>query len=85
MASKESIMERLTFRKDILTELQKAYRALLSGQVQSYSIGSRSLTRLNLKDLREEMRLLENEIDGLEEQLKCGRKRKAVGVVPRDY
>lgn len=85
MMAKESIMERLTFRKQVLDELKVAYIALISGQVQSYSIGSRSLTRLNLKDLREEMRVLENEIDGLEEQLRGGGKRKAVAVVPRDF
>ena len=85
MTSKETIKERLDFRKDILLELKAAYYALISGQVQSYTIGSRTLTRLNLKDLREEMRLLENEIDGLDEQLRGGRKRKAVAVVPRDF
>lgn len=85
MASRKTIIERLEFRKKALNELENAYRALLTGQVQSYSIGSRSLTRLNLNDLRDEMRTLEKEIDDLEEQLKSGKKRKAVGVVPRDF
>ena len=85
MAKREVVIKRLQFREDALAELEKAYMALLSGQVQSYTIGSRSLSRLNLNDLREEMRILENEIDSLEEQLRNGHKRKAVGVVPRDW
>ena len=85
MTNKETIRERLAVRRELLDQIKAAYYALLSGQVQSYTIGSRSLTRLNLKDLREEMRTLENEIDGLEEQLRGGKRRKAVAVVPRDF
>ena len=85
MASKETIRLRLETKKKALEAANEAYIALLSGQVQSYAIGSRNLTRLNLPDLEETIAKLEKEIDTLEEQLRGGGKRKAVGVVPRDW
>lgn len=85
MASKETIQKRLKARKDALEEAEKAYLALLSGQVQSYTIGSRNLTRLNLSELKETISTLEKEIDALEAVLNGGGRRKAVGVVLRDW
>lgn len=85
MASKETIRLRLETKKKALEAANEAYIALLSGQVQSYAIGSRNLTRLNLPDLEETIAKLEKEIDALEEVLRGGRRRKAVGVVPRDW
>lgn len=78
--------EKLEFDYEILGLLREAYKALITGQVQSYTIGSRSLTRLNLPDLKNEIKEIETEIDGLEEQLNgSGKARKAVGVIPRDF
>lgn len=71
--------------KKALDAANAAYIALLSGQVQSYTIGSRNLTRLDLSDLEETIRRLEKEIDELEEMLRSGKRRKAVGVIPRDW
>lgn len=86
MASKTTITKRLEFRQQALEAAQKAYLALLSGQVQSYTIGSRSLTRFDLPQLEETITSLEKEIDELETSLENGgRSRKAVGVVPRDF
>lgn len=83
---RQRITEKLEFDYVILGLLREAYKALITGQVQSYTIGSRSLTRLNLPDLKNEIREIETEVDGLEEQLRSGGKaRKAVGVVPRDF
>ena len=83
---RQRITEKLEFDYVILGLLREAYKALITGQVQSYTIGSRSLTRLNLPDLKNEIREIETEIDCLEEQLRSGGKaRKAVGVVPRDF
>lgn len=83
---RQRITEKLEFDREILGLLREAYKALITGQVQSYTIGSRSLTRLNLPDLKNEMREIETEIDGLEEQLNgSGKARKAVGVIPRDF
>lgn len=85
MASKETIRLRLETKKKALEAANAAYIALLSGQVQSYTIGSRNLTRFNLPDLEETIAKLEKEIDALEEVLRGGSRRKAVGVVPRDW
>lgn len=86
MASKETIRLRLKTKKKALDAANAAYIALLSGQVQSYAIGSRNLTRLNLAELEETIASLEKEVDSLEAALSNGgRRRKAVGIVPRDW
>lgn len=85
MASRETIQKRLDMRKKALEATEAAYIALLSGQVQSYAIGSRNLTRLNLSELKETISTLEKEIDELEAVLRGGARRKAVGIVPRDW
>lgn len=85
MASRETIQKRLDMRKKALEATEAAYIALLSGQVQSYAIGSRNLTRLNLSELKETISTLEKEIDELEAVLRGGARRKAVGVVPCDW
>lgn len=85
MASRETIQKRLDMRKTALEATEKAYIALLSGQVQSYAIGSRNLTRLNLSELKETIDTLEKEIDELEAVLRGGARRKAVGIIPRDW
>ena len=84
MASKETIQKRLDMRQKALEAAETAYIALLSGQVQSYAIGTRNLTRLNLPELKETISTLEKEIDELESVLRGGARRKAVGVVIRD-
>ena len=85
MASRETIQKRLDMRMKALEATEAAYIALLSGQVQSYTIGSRNLTRLNLSELKETISTLEKEIDELEAVLRGGGRRKAVGIVPRDW
>jgi hypothetical protein len=85
MASKETIQRRLKTRQDALAAAEAAYTALLSGQVQSYAIGSRNLTRLDLDTLKQHISTLEKEIDELEAVLQGRSRRKAVGIVPRDW
>ena len=86
MANIETIRLRLETKKKALDAANAAYIALLSGQVQSYAIGSRNLTRLNLSELEETIASLEKEVDSLEAALSNGgRRRKAVGVIPRDF
>lgn len=85
MPSRETIQKRLEMRKSALDATEKAYLALLTGQVQSYAIGSRNLTRLNLSELKETISTLEKEIDELEAVLRGGGRRKAVGIIPRDW
>lgn len=86
MANIETIRLRLETKKKALDAANAAYIALLSGQVQSYAIGTRNLTRLNLAELEETIASLEKEVDSLEAALaNGGRRRKAVGVIPRDF
>ena len=75
---------RLEFRSEAVKELRKAYLALVTGQVQSYTIGSRNLTKFDLTKLKDEIDEMEKELDQLT-ALNSGRtRRKAVGVIPRD-
>ena len=83
MASRTEKQERLEFRRTSLTAARAAYVALLEGQVQSYTIGSRNLTRLDLAQLKSEIADLEREIDELAALLSGDKRRRAVGVVPR--
>lgn len=80
----EIIKKRIALKEKLLAQAYEAYAALLSGGVQSYTIGSRSLTRLNLPDLEETIAKLENEISELESLLNGGKRRRAVRVLPRD-
>ena len=57
----------------------------MSGQVKSYAVGTRNLTRLDLPQLEDTISKLEKEIDGLEAVLCGGKRRKAVGAIPRDW
>ena len=84
MPSREVIKTRLETKKEQLELANDAYSKLLSGQVQSYAIGSRNLSRFDLPKIEDSIKKLE-EIDSLEEQLRGGKKRKAVGVIPRDF
>lgn len=85
MASRTELQARLEFRREALGEARTAYLALLNGQVQSYAIGSRNLTRLDLGELKQTILNLEKEVDELEAVLCGGRRRKAVGVIPMDW
>ena len=85
MPSKAELTARLEFHKSARDAAQSAYIALLNGQVQSYTIGSRNLTKFDLPKLREEIAYNQKEIDGLTAQLNGKSRRRAVGVVPRDW
>lgn len=85
MANKEELDIRLKFHKDAAAALRAAYLALVDGGVSSYSIGSRSLTKLDIKTISAEIKGHEKEIASLEAQLAGGKRRKAVGVVLRDW
>ena len=84
MENKTLLKMRLERKQTQLEAAYKAYTALLKGGVQSYTIGSRSLTRLDLPSLEETIAKLEQEIDMLEGQIAGRMPRKAFGVVPRD-
>ena len=84
MASKSEVSGRLDFHKAALEAAQDAYIALLKGQVQSYAIGSRNLTKFDLPKLRDEIKYHQKEIDGLTAELNGQHRRRAVGILPRD-
>ena len=74
-------------RLDILKERLQLYitaeKQILDG-AQSYNIGSRSITRANLSEVRQMIENLEKEISYEESKLKGKGRRKAIGVIPRD-
>lgn len=47
----------------LLTQIDTAIEALLTGGASSYSIGNRSVTKLDLGQLFEERRLLQQQVD----------------------
>lgn len=85
MTSQKELSARLEFRRAALEASRTAYIALLNGQVKSYAIGSRNLTRLDLPQLEDTIRKLEKECDEIEGALNGRRPRRAVGVVARDW
>jgi len=47
----------------LLSQIDSAIEALLTGGASSYSIGNRSVTKLDLGQLFEERRLLQQQVD----------------------
>lgn len=85
MANAKDLKIRLDFHKEAAQKLREAYLALADGGVQSYSIGSRSLTKFDLEKISGEIKSHEKAIDSLSAQMAGGKRRKAVGVVFRDW
>lgn len=85
MTNKAELQARMEFHRAAVEKLRAAYIALVDGGVASYSVGSRSLTKLDIAKIMDEIRAHEKAIDDLEAQLLGGKRRKAVGVVPRDW
>lgn len=85
MTSKVEIRARLDFWKKSLEALRKAYLALLDGEVKSYKLKERELTMLDLPSLFKEIKEAEQKVDELETLASGGSRRKAVGVIPRDW
>lgn len=78
------IKEQIGRKKKRLEMYYQAEEAILGG-AQSYSMGSRSLTRANLADIRSMIDKLEKELKDLEAKVSGNRPRKAFSVVPRDF
>lgn len=79
------LQDRIAFRKAALKELYAAYIGLVNGRAQSYTIGSRTLTRLDLTDLGDEIRELEDEIDELEATAAGTGGRQVIPIIPMDW
>ena len=75
----------IDFHRSAKEKLQAAYLAIADGGVQSYSIGSRSLTKHDLEKIRLEIAEHDKAIGELSAMLNGGWRRKAVGIVPRDW
>lgn len=71
---------RIETKKKRLQMYYDAEEAILAG-AQSYSLGTRSLTRANLSEIRKAIDQLEQEIASLE----APAARKAFAAVPRDF
>lgn len=74
------LSERLKELKLRLIQYQNAELAILNAQ--SYSIGSRSLTRVDLPTVLAEIRRIKSEIDRLESGRSLGA--KTLRIIPRD-
>ena len=85
MASINELKERLEFRRAALDEARAAYLDIMKGRAQSYAIGSRNITKHNISELWDIIVDLEKEVDSMENVLAGGSRRKAVGVIPRDW
>ena len=78
------VTEKLERKKKRLEMYYQAEEAILGG-AQSYSLGSRNLTRANLSEIRKMIDQLEDEIDQLEATVSGRKPRKAFAIVPRDF
>lgn len=85
MKAQDERRAKLEFHRSALASLRAAYLALVDGGVQSYSIGSRSLTKLDLSKIMDEIKVHEKAVNELEQIIASGKRRWAVGVVPRDW
>ena len=83
--TRETILEMLEYWKKTLRKLMDAYLALAEGQVKSYEIDDRSLTRLDLPSLKKAINDAEAKVAQYENLLAGHKPRKAFAVVPRDW
>lgn len=85
--TKEVIRQKIEEKKTRLAAYLDRETEMLTGGVQSYGIGSRNLTRYqtDLANIREAIKELEKEIDQLEGLLAGNSRRRALGVIPRDW
>lgn len=83
--TKTEMREKVEFHRAAVKSLRAAYLALADGGVQSYTIGSRSLTKFDLGKISEEIAGHEKAISEMEAALNGGSRRRAVGAVIRDW
>ncbi len=85
--TREQIKRKLDKVNERLALYYEKENAMLSDTgVQSYTIGSRSVSRYQYsQDIKNQIEQLENQRDELENLLAGIRPRKAFGVVPRDW
>ena len=76
------VSERLTRAKDRLNAYYDAELKVLDGQ--EYRMGTRSLTRADLGEIRRSITNLESLVDEIESQAAGKGRRKVIGIIPRD-
>jgi hypothetical protein len=75
---------RLDTLKSRLNSYIEAELAIIGG-AQSYAVGTRNLTRANLKEVSEMIKYLEKEIAIEESKINGGGRNRVFGVIPRDF
>ena len=80
-----TIQKRLEFWQSQLDKLMEAYTKLIEGEVKSYQIDDRRLTKFDIPSLRKAIDEAEKKVDMYEALLDGQRQRKAFGVLPRDW
>lgn len=73
------------FYSALVDKLMAAKLALVDGGVKSYTIDDRSLTRFDIDKLTDELEDAIKKRDEYEALMNGGKRRKAVGFVPRDW
>lgn len=74
---------RLEMLKTRLQMYYDAEIAILTG-AQSYKMGSRELTRVNMSYIRDQIKHLENEVAAEESKAAGNGRNKTFGIIPRD-
>ena len=83
--TRAQLQEKKQFHEAALTGLRTAYIAITEGGVVQYTIGSRSLTKMDLGKLSQEIAEHEKAVASCEALLSGGGRRRSVGVIPRDW
>lgn len=83
--TRETIQKMLEYWNEQLRALMDAYLALAKGQVKSYEIDDRSLTRLDLPSLKKAINDAEGKVAQYETMLNGKKPRRAFAIVHRDW
>ena len=81
--NRERLQERYDRTKKVLDAYYEAELAIIGG-AQSYSVGSRSLTRANLAEIRTAIEEYENLLEKLESLLRGNGRNRMIKAVPLD-
>lgn len=68
-----------------LEQAKEAFIGLLDGRAQKYTIGSRSLERLDLKDLFDIIGEIEDELEDLESEISGSGGRQVIPIIPMNW
>ena len=87
MRTRETIEREIELTRTRLDYYIGKETEILQEDVQQYTIGSRSLQRrqISLKNIHDMIDRLQKKLDELAAELAGGGRRKAVGIIPRDW